>query len=463
MDSKVLKGEIYSRLSYIEKQFGSLLNNEYPTNGPKSLIQLIVRILGIIEKRFDKYTDNHLKHIGQLIVRLELYCGHLYESQMANVPWSIIPALEVTFGKIKQDYEFIICPIWRTNYMIYNQNILQDFKKQVIEIPNLLFDYVELHNFQKQVSDFTKDMPSGIYFIFFPRLERRSSLHFALLGHEIGHSYSSVWLETEWNDFVKNRELEKKFVEIAKSTVPITLADASMQDMFVETGANMQSAKYLEITTKILNELIADVYGAFVFGESAFVASFIFSNKTNLDNTKIWTEGYLSWRYRLHFIHKAIEYIFKKRGADSYLKACNWSANINACLAKKWEDNVNENNKYLQVILESIEAEKENIWGAVEKVIGGQLFLEFIKKNEVEAARSRLRYEIIPNALVEDGETLETPIDLRNILYGTWLELMEIDATDIDLYKKKSHMINLLSIKGIELSIEQERFNDFIK
>jgi hypothetical protein len=68
---------------------------------------------------------------------------------------------------------------------------------------------------------------------------------------------------------------------------------------------------------------------------------------------------------------------------------------------------------------------------------------------------------IIPNAMNKDG--IDYPIDIRNILYSIWLFCYNNDDNkELSEYANRIQFYNLLGIKGIELSVEQENYNDFI-
>lgn len=122
------------------------------------------------------------------------------------------------------------------------------------------------------------------------------------------------------------------------------------------------------------------------------------------------------------------------------------------------EDNP-ETNAYLKIIIESLTSEHESIIQYFERELKEDLFVYFLDDNQIQAAKDRLGSKIIPNAFI-DSNLQENPLELRNILYGTWLELGESITSDIALYEDNTTNINHLSIKGIELSIEQENFNN---
>lgn len=452
MNDLIIKGEIYSRLSVLLKQYTALLEQEFPTSGSKTLIKLVISIIQKLQIRIEIFTSTHLKHIGTLIRAFERYCGYLYDSQNSNIPWSVIPSLEKLFSQIDHGCEFVICPLWETNYKIINQNVLKELEK-TITLPGLIFDKTDKYSFDEETRSFLKPYNKGIYFIFFPRMERLSSLHFALLGHELGHRYAIKWQETQWSNFSKSLDLDASFEKTARAELEkLKNVDGPLFSQYFVVN-------HVLITRKILNELISDIYGAYIFGETAFLATFIFAIKMNLDDTSAWEKGYLSWRYRLKFIYDAL---FQNQTKETcFLQQSKWKQSIENVLSQPVKDNIDKPNDYLKIILDGIELKKKDIWNNIKSELDVNYYENHIIKDEIESARKRIANKIIPNANIDDN-LKEYPLELRNILYATWMELGENIKSNAKDYEYASHTINLLSLKGIELSVEQSNFNTFM-
>lgn len=238
----------------------------------------------------------------------------------------------------------------------------------------------------------------------------------------------------------------------------MTSTEFEESDLFSTVFATNQNAIYIDITKKILSELISDIFGAYIFGDSSIIASYLFAIKTSLDDKSGWERGYLSWRYRLNIINDALLYIKKKYKYQNFDNEFN--KEITKVINKSYIDKTI--NEYVKIIVESIDLYKEKIYEDVIDEVGVQKFTEFIEKKQVEEVEKRLRELITPNSILND-DLIEIPIGFRNILFGTCIHLANIISDDHSEYEKKSKIINLLSIKGIEFSTEQENFNDINK
>jgi hypothetical protein len=207
-----------------------------------------------------------------------------------------------------------------------------------------------------------------------------------------------------------------------------------------------------------LLESISDIYGAFIFGDAALIALYAFAQREDIDQTQYWGDGYLSMKYRLVLISEALAYA-KKQNSFTDLLGNSWEPIVLKALATPPKEM--GQNKYLDVILRALQSYKKTLFDHVMKAVGDQLFSFFIEERLVQAVENRLSSSIPPNAFfIKEGK--EEPIDFRNILYGTTFSLFKNIPSDVREYENKSKKLNLLSIKGIELSTEQEQFNNDI-
>ena len=455
MEDIILRGEVYSKTVLLLKHFNLLLNHEFPSEGSKQLVLLIINILEKIKQRFEIYTTRHLKLIcNKFFQYIEKICGYLTESQIAKVPWSIIPAIDRLFKNLLPEFEFVVVPIWESDYRIFNKNILELFKETVIAVPDLLFDADD--DFDKNTEKFLDDAPNGIYIIFFPKIERKSALHFALLGHEIGHKYALEWYQRNFNKFFRDNDLEKKFQGILEKEMKEIDPDFDPTMIFASAWLEMLVKYYKTVTSKVISELTSDIFGTLLFGETTLIALYLFSIDKNPDNTKHWKEGYLSWRYRVKLVDYTIKKIIKDKSGFNKIEGSNWESIIHRFLEKDYQDGKEDDSDCLHEILVSFETIKGQICDDMLQIVNDQLFLKYFDDKEINKARTRLKNNITPNCYIEDKQ--EKKIEFRNILYATWLELARQLNSDPQEYLRISNVINLLSIKGIEFSVEQEQF-----
>ena len=166
----------------------------------------------MIEKliqRFDVLDINTIKKIPVLFHKIQTWSNHLSDSKLGDVPWSMLPSLEELFSKVKGESQYIISPIWERNYFIHVENVVETINLQILGNPGLFCD-----NDDEQ-SSFLEEIKKNIgckniYLMSYPRLKRLSVLHFAILGHEIGHLFFKDWMDDHWDSFFEKNNLKSK-------------------------------------------------------------------------------------------------------------------------------------------------------------------------------------------------------------------------------------------------------------
>lgn len=274
MERKIISAEVCRKLLALNGHCVQLLAQAYPTEGAHTLIRLLQKIVAAMQERFDSYNKKQIVLVGSLCSRFEQYIGYVDSSKMHQVPWSILPALEKLFQNIRPNCQFMICPIWQTNYAIYNSNIIQEIKTKIIEVPGLLFDHDD--SFINKVESFVADMPAGLYFLFYPRLERLSVLHFSLLGHEIGHIIADEWLQKKWEEFLAQFEIEKTLSKHFEKRFDVRF------EVFKQPVIKRQVAEAIEHFEKILKELLSDIFGGLIFGPPSLFSYYVFALNSQL-------------------------------------------------------------------------------------------------------------------------------------------------------------------------------------
>jgi hypothetical protein len=448
--------ETYRRIKYLQKQFLTLPHRDFPCLGAESAWKFLSSIIKILIQRFDQYTSRQLKLLNTALPLFEHFCGFLDDSEVKKVPWSIIPSLEELFTKIKPDTQFVISPLWETNYKIYNTNIIEHLDTQLLGIKGLLFD--DDQDFETKRRDFFLEYKKGVYFVFYPRTERLSVLHFPLLGHEIGHIFSTEWLNNKFVDTLNKYDINKKIKIYIENALPPDL----IGDLFKPQYIQRQIVEILALYKQIVSEILADIVGVYIFGHSALLSCYIFALKYDLDDFMAVPKGYLSWRFRLYFIFKALDLM---KAGQFPLKYSNTNELINEI--RKIVNTIDIKNynyektkhKYIQYIVEVLDEEFDKICMEIETFLGGQQYLNIYSNVYQDEVVERLKNNITPNCKLIDN-LIEKPIDLRNIVCGTWLFLSDLDPNRYEEYYERCHSVNLLSLKAIELSYYQKQFKN---
>lgn len=462
MREKIIQAEVNRKLHALHNHCTQLLGQDYPSRGSHTLLRLFQKITLVIQGRFDFYSSNQIIFVGALCKYIEQYIGHINSSKMTEVPWSIIPALENLFGHIRPNCEFVICPLWETNYQIINSNLIQEIRRQVLEVPGLLFD--QNANFQKNVEAFLLEVPTGLYFLFYPRLERLSVLHFSLLGHEIGHIFADEWLEKNWEKFLNDFKIEATLSEHFEKEFG---RPEEQYELFRPQYVKVETVESMKKFKRIMKELLSDIFGVLIFGPSCLLSYYLFALNSQLDDLQNIPSGYLPWRYRL----RLLRYVLRKMGFGTF--------GLEDTLSREWFDMISDTCdktpeldalkkdkklSHFAILVDAVQEWRDKIYDDMVRFDKSKRYL-YIHAFSEEAHKEvveRLKNGITPNAKV--GEDLvEQPIDLRNIVLGTWTHVTSIPLDDYKLYTEDSMVANLLSLKAIELSTIQEGFNDAYK
>jgi hypothetical protein len=457
MSDKILRGEVFCRLKTIEKHFKKLQNQQYPTDGPAQLLKLCIKIIERICSRFAIYNSMQVKHIAVLCCNFEVICGYINDSRMANVPWSILPALDILFQDLDKNSEYTICPMWESNYGVLTGDAIS-FLKEICRSGNLIFNAPSSADLDSQISSLFSGAPERIHFLFYPRLERLSAVHFALLGHEIGHIFAEEWTAAKFAAFETTHKLTAAFEKIAKQEYAASFKGVppGLPDVFEANFVLLKTAQAIEMCKKALREIISDIYGAFVFGDIALVAKYLFFLRSDIDDVSNWwkhSAAYPSPRYRIKIVSEAIKHLKAKYNFSGEI-VCGWEDRINECISAPIAES--KCDEYVRAFIKKIDYFKHYVFDQIENKLDPNVFTRHVEKQMISVAEDRLKKQITPNAFVSaDGK--ETPIDFRNILYSATLRLADLSA-DLLEYENHSKIVNLLSIKGIELSTEHERF-----
>jgi len=451
LEENILKSEILLKIRVTLRKVKKLSRETFPTIGPQKVLLLSKRVLEQIICRYKEYNFNQMFFIKTGILKLIIeLISHIEYSTIKNVTWSIIPAYNTLFKSLLENTEYIIVPQWEESYAIRNRNVIDEFQYH-LESPGLLF---EVDAPKEKFEEIYKDIPPNIYLIKYSRLEKLSALHMALLGHEVGHIFATKWINEEYSKFVHNTDLSTQLKEIVMEELK---KEGLNDDMFVNELMLMRFISYNNLIKKNYGELLSDIFGCALFGHTYIIAMYLFSSITaDLDKSN-WDKGYLSWRFRLQNCIRFLSFVLKKHNLnlgtyDLYEKIC---STIKGDIKDPQAHDV------CNLLIDSYRMKEEEIFETICRYSKPELFVNRIDTQQINEAFNRLKHHIIPNAMIKDGN--ECPIDIRNILFAIWLVSYEEGENDIQVFSDHIQHYNLLGIKGVELSIEQEAYNDFVK
>jgi len=454
LEEGILKSEIMLKIRVTLRKVKKLSHDTFPTKGPQKVLLLSERILQLIKNRYSEYTFNQMFFIktGVLKLIIELI-SHIEYSTIKNVTWSIIPAYNRLFKSLLDNTEYIIVPQWEENYAIRNRNVIEEFMTY-LEAPGLIF---EVDAPKEKIINIMEGIPPKIYLIKYSRLEKLSALHMALLGHEIGHIFASVWIDEKFKSFLIDTALLSRLDQIISEELRRNALVTNMFNEYKDYIKKKAMNEYRYLIIRNYSELLSDIFGCALFGHTYIVAMYLFSSIiADLDKSN-WDKGYLSWRFRLQNCIRFLSFVMKKYNLK--LDTCDLYENI--CSSIKGDIKDPQVHDVCKLLIESFWMKDEEVFEVICQYSKTELFINRIDARQIKAACDRLKHDIIPNSIIENG--YEYPIDIRNILFAIWLVSYNENMPDIQSFSDLIQHYNLLGIKGIELSVEQEDYNDFVK
>lgn len=451
LEENILKSEILLKIHVTLQKVKTLSHDTFPTIGPQKLLLLSERILEQIKRRYKSFNFTQMFFIKTGILKLIIeLISYIEYSTIKNVTWSIIPAYNRLFKSLLKDTEYIIVPQWGEIYAIRNKNLIDDFLFY-LQSPGLIF---EVDAPKENINKILEDISAKIYLIKYSRLEKLSALHMALLGHEIGHIFASKWMDEEYSKFVYGTTLSVRLKEIVMEELK---KEKLTDGMPMKSLIMMKLNSYNNLIKKNYSELLSDIFGCALFGHTYIVAMYLFSSITDDLDDSNWYKGYLSWRFRLQNCIRFLSFVVKKHN----LRLDTYDLYESICSTVKGDIKDLQAHDVCNLLVASFIAKEEEIFETICTYSKSELFVKRIDIQQIETARDRLQHGIIPNAMIKDGD--ECPIDIRNILFAIWLVSYEKSEDDIQSFSDHIQHYNLLGIKGIELSVEQEEYNDFVK
>jgi hypothetical protein len=255
---------------------------------------------------------------------------------------------------------------------------------------------------------------------------------------------------------LKKYEIKKKLKEHLNQQIPTQFYGP----LFRDRAINIRVAEIDRIYKRVMSELLSDLFGVFIFGHAAMLSSYIFSLKFGFDDFNGVENGYLPWRFRLHFLLRAMSRLGLEWFDEGYPAAQEWIKRIRQIGSVSIEgyDYSQTNVEYIGFLVDAFNKDFNQILDNIVLSYRDEAFLKNYSQKLESAVYERLGWGIIPNCTI-DSDLNEVPIGLRNIVGGTWLYLCEQKPDDYEKFQKVSRSTNLLSLKGIELSYFQKEFN----
>ena len=478
--------EIIVRLRTIQYGCKKLQANEFASECPLQLAKTISLICSYLEKSVlkiyrtidlesgDSENDelaeiNMLKHTDALIRYIGEHLRYIDGAITRKLPWSIIKPFEKLFESITPGISFMFRPQWKYNYSI----VTDDLKTYYYESLKEYQDFTETPR-ENVFTDFKKPF----HIISFPSLERKNILLHCLVGHELGH------LIVRKNDYIPET-LKKDFSNRIKAEVKEIVMNSYRKrfdslDIFTKFLAKKEEQNYLERTqqmwTRGLEETLADIFGALLFGPAMLFSLYELSIQRKMDHLPdYYNNFYPPWRYRLRKIidvlQRPLAQFFPIPAENFPVKKFHEKINskfelIKDLAEKNYDLKIIDQDPLVKIAYREIEKDLSNIintTGYFANILKKKIITPTKLYKNIEHLVIRLSNGITPNA-VEVSVENRRPAELVEIINASWfykiafekkffIDNDEIDSSLLD----KLDTLNRLTLKAIEYSdIETE-------
>jgi dCTP deaminase len=310
--------EIISRCQAGEARCKGLLGADFASDAPRSLAQTLLNIFGYLArvaaamvesidwKGSDDLIQKATKNLRVLDWQVKEFGAHIRYVESARtdrLPWQVIPSFEKLVEALRPGAKVMLRPMWRYNYA----TIVSDLREVYL---NELVEY-EYHTPDIDVtSKIVVPLGSAFHIISFPALERDNILLHSVIGHELGHLVASQMVEQAKNSFLQQAQSQIEIATDAELQAQgITDKSAPLlYQQYRTERLTVNSTTCLKFWERAMEEILADVVGAVLFGPAALFSTFEVALQSGFDLSPSGrNEYYPPWRTRIREVLKVVD------------------------------------------------------------------------------------------------------------------------------------------------------------
>ena len=263
----------------IDQRLSELYSSYYPNSQPKKLINCLRAFLGKVDELIESGAVYQLDWICWVLEQIEYFLPDLQYANSEEIPRCLILVLQEFTSKLFPDTVLLSSP-QRDEYNYGIEDLYPYIESYV--------DHLLSSNDKDSILGAFKDR---IDVVRFPRIERDNILNYPIFGHELGHPIADSFLKLEKDNGVQ--DATKRLKEALKAEFG--------RDPTIEES-NDAVKEMLDVRKRALEELISDCVGIFLFGPSAFFATYDLFSKDQLDVEPEEPDYYPPHRYRLRIM-----------------------------------------------------------------------------------------------------------------------------------------------------------------
>ena len=423
------------------------LVSDFPGGTPKDFIAALQSVLDELRRVVDGVTDLGVLSWACLLVEQDLseYLRCLDNAHTAQTPRALVKVLENAAARLSlpRDTRLLVAPDYECNYSIDDQ---------IPRLHNLLVSFLP----KSAMKRIFRALPSALYLVQFPRIDRDHVLSYAIFGHELGHPLVQKVLD----HYETTREYKRQIKDVQAE-----LLKASRRRGTVGRYARQQAERDFKSASKIarrgFEELLSDSVGALIFGPSALFAAIDHFFATGLDNAPDPDEYYPPTRYR----HRRMLELLRREGHIDAVKTIAKKSSVQSVndhihsalvyidgLAAKRDDTRNlQVDDATATAYKWIDQALPSLVRLVRNECRSFLYSADLAIDEVPELLNRLALGLPPSEI--DTWPTIAPCDWRSSLLAGWLTRLTTVYSDDPTSPAdmaRVDQINRLTTKGIE-------------
>jgi hypothetical protein len=437
--------------------------SEFPADGPKAAINILLRVLKLIRADAAASDDKRTLVIYcQCLEALARLLEYFDNAETEQTPRGLSQLLEMLVRPLKPDAQFVLWPRAEYNYQVER---LQDHVGAIVDVMST----------SESAQAYEEILKSEVLLVSFPRVERDNVLQHAILGHELGHHIAEEFLAHD-ETTVQGKERLKRLVDAAKalasgSSEPIEAngdqAGDEGEDEFEEETEIVEEV--LTIRKRALEELISDAVAIYLFGPSALLALYDFLMSGGWDELPDADDYYPPSRMRLRLALRVTR-------EEGFLNVLNdLTSGVRGSHFRSCVDRIQEISDLTGITLDEdkilaydeirlaysfVEESLSAALAFAKKKIGLVLYGADLAKTEVAELVDRIANNLPPNEV--GFATSQRSVDARSALLAAWVWRAHCKNDDgSPCSASEVGRVNLLTLKAIEYIWLQKMYTSF--
>lgn len=484
--------EIIGRCQAGKSRCERLLGADFASDAPRNLAETLLNIFGYLARvataitgsinwtgpeELTRKATRNLRVLDWQVKEFGAHIRYVESARTDRLPWQVIPSFEKLVGALRPGAKVMLRPMWQYNYATIVSDLREVYLNELVEYEFYIPDIdVESH--------IVSPLGTAFHIISFPSLERDNILLHSVIGHELGHLIASQLVEQAKSAFLEHVQ---KDIEIA--------TDAELtRDGITEQSEPLWYQQYrterlthnsticLKFWERAMEEILADIVGAVLFGPAALFSTFEVAVQSGFDlSPSPRNEYYPPWRTRIREVLTVVDAMggsILSPTPDLFLmnvpftlteraKALGLDRDVRARLVKERIQTIRDvaTNKddsaavsyhpLAKLAYRALRSFIDEATTNIKTILGKRCFSEKQVSTTLPALIERLDAGVTPNAEHDMPSRRLSKIGLVDVLNSAWFHKASVaisptSETDRDLLERVRAQRNRLTLKAIE-------------